>query len=85
LSRKIANHNITIVTYVLNHNTDKKEKEWQRNKGGKPFQGRFVSVTRKERKVLEFQTTDGGKNACFPWKCANWKNILVDIRMFSVI
>jgi hypothetical protein len=46
---------------------------------------RFASVTRNEREALEFQAKGGGKNACFPWKWALGRKILVEIRMFFVI
>jgi hypothetical protein len=50
-----------------------------------PSMARFASVTRNEREAFTFQAKGGGKNACFPWKWALGKKILVDIRMFFVI
>jgi hypothetical protein len=69
----------------LGYIREKKEQECQRNKGGSLSMARFASVTRNEREALEFQAKGGGKNACFPWKWALGRKILVEIRMFFVI
>jgi hypothetical protein len=46
---------------------------------------RFILITGKERKALEFQAIGGGKNACFPWKWVIEKKILVDTSNVFVI
>ncbi|HLE24500.1 MAG TPA: hypothetical protein VI935_02480 [Thermodesulfobacteriota bacterium] len=46
---------------------------------------RFVLITWKGRKALEFQAKSRVKNACFPWKWTIGKKVLVDTRIYFVI
>ncbi len=46
----------------------KRKKDAKETKDESPSMARFVLITWKERKALEFQAIDGGKNAEFPWK-----------------
>ena len=48
----------------------KREKDAKETKEESPSMARFVLITWKERKALEFQAIGGGKNAWFPWKWA---------------
>ncbi|MGH7800491.1 MAG: hypothetical protein ACREOW_07655 [Thermodesulfobacteriota bacterium] len=46
---------------------------------------RFVLITWKERKALEFQAKGGDKNACLPWQWVIGRNILLDLVVLFVI
>jgi hypothetical protein len=53
--------------YIRGRERKKNAKE---TKGESPSMARFVLITGKGRKALEFQAIGGGKNAWFPWKWA---------------
>jgi hypothetical protein len=59
-----------------------RKKKTEETKEENPSRARIASVTRNERKALEFRTIGGDKDAFFPWKWALGKKILADIRMF---
>ena len=48
------------------HKREETEKEDKRNKEESPSMARFILITGKQRKALEFQAIGGGKNAWFP-------------------